>query len=574
MPKVRARNEQELPDLWRIAFEDERKVVGGCLLDPVAMSKCGFLASTHFTNPECRAVWLVMSGFQKQGDSWDLSSVESELARQGVAEPEAILCRLTEGTVVTDVGTERAAARVREMSLRCRIAKEVEKFQGTLLDPSSNLNQTLQSIRHAIGGFSTEYEENHLGLPWATSGPMASVAGSVILDEIGAFVQRFVVLDKSEIRIISLWIAHTWAFEACDATPYLAVTSAEMRSGKTRLLEILELLVHQPWRTGRVSAAALARKIENDRPTLLLDEWDATARGNQELTETLRGILNTGHRRDGKVSVCGLKNASYQPIDFRVFCPKVISGIGKLPETIADRSIQIRLKRKAPGEKVERFRRKLVSDEANTLKARLRGWVGAHLEGLKNASPELPESLSDRQQDGAEPLLVIADAAGGDWPTRARLALTEIYSSNKTTDESVGVMLLSDIRDIFFERDAEELSSKEVAEALGKIEGRPWPTWDPRPMTPNALARLLAPFDVSPRNLRIGLSVVRGYRRDDFADSWNRYLSSSPAHTLGLASATPLQAAIERAGVQLSKKQPEPDVAAEDTISDRPWAAL
>jgi len=258
----------------------------------------------------------------------------------------------------------------------------------------------------------------------------ASSTGSDVLDEIAAFVQRFVILTRSELLVISLWIAHTWAFDASDATPYLAVTSAEMRSGKTRLLEILELLVRRPWRTGRVTSAALARKVEKDCPTLLLDEWDATARGSQEFTETLRSILNAGPRRNGKVSVCGPKSAGYQPTDFRVFCPKVIAGIGKLPETIADRAIPIRLKRKVPGEKVSRFRIKLVSGDANSLKARLRLWVSAHLEDLKDAYAELPECLSDRQQDCAEPLMAIADAAGGDWPVHGRAALMELFASN------------------------------------------------------------------------------------------------------------------------------------------------
>jgi hypothetical protein len=187
-----------------------------------------------------------------------------------------------------------------------------------------------------------------------------------------------------------------------------------MRSGKTRLLEILELLVRSPW---RVTGAALCRKIESDCSTLLLDEWDAMSRANNESTETLRGMLNSGHRRDGKVSSCGPKTAGFQPTDFSVFCPKVIAGIGKVPATIADRSIPIRLKRKAPGEKIERFRKKLVLANANTLKACLICWARTHLEELKVAKPQLPECLSDRQQDGAEPLLAIADAAGGDWPS-------------------------------------------------------------------------------------------------------------------------------------------------------------
>jgi hypothetical protein len=273
-----------------------------------------------------------MAKFHKQGDSWDSSSVASELHYLGTAEPETTLVRLTEGAVET-IAIERAADKVRQMSLRFRAVKRVEGLQRSLL-----------------------------------------------LDEIAAFVQRFVILSRPELLVISLWVAHTWAFEASDATPYLAVTSAEMRSGKTRLLEILELLVHSPWRTGRVTPAALARKVESDCPTLLLDEWDATARGNQDFTETLHGILNAGHRRNGKVSVCGPKSAGYQPMDFQMFCPKVIAGIGKLPETIADRSIQIRLKRKAPGEKVDRFRAKQLLGDSNTLKARLRAWVMAHQE--------------------------------------------------------------------------------------------------------------------------------------------------------------------------------------------------
>jgi hypothetical protein len=135
-----------------------------------------------------------------------------------------------------------------------------------------------------------------------------------------------VVLNRSQLLVVSLWITHTWAFEARDATPYLAVTSPEMRSGKTRLLETLELLVRNPWRTGRVTAAALARKVESDCPTLLLDEWDATARGSQERTEALRGLLNAGYRRNGKVSVCGPKSAGYKPIDLRVSCQLRVLG--------------------------------------------------------------------------------------------------------------------------------------------------------------------------------------------------------------------------------------------------------
>jgi hypothetical protein len=563
--KMKARKKREPLSLWQLAFDDERRVIASCLLSPALMSKCGGLAPTHFTNSDCRAVWSVMAKFHQQGNSWDVSSVASELQHQRAADPEVTLARLTEGAVET-VAIERAAAKVRQMSLRWRAVKEVEGLQKLLLDPDSDLNQTLQSTRRLIEAFAAEYEESHLGLIPASPNPGTSSAGSDVLEGIALFVQRFVILSRSQLLVISVWVAHTWAFEASDATPYLAVTSAEMRSGKTRLLEILELLVRSPWRTGRVTSAALARKVESDCPTLLLDEWDATARGSQEFTETLRGILNAGHRRNGKVSVCGPKSAGYQPLDFRVFCPKVIAGIGKLPETVADRAIPIRLKRKVPGEQVARFRTKLISGDANSLKARLKNWVSANLEDLKQTHPELPECLSDRQQDGAEPLLAIADAAGGDWPTRVRAALIDLHSSNNVVEESLGVSLLSDIRDIFWETDVQELSSIELVGALCKLDGRPWPAMDhSSPITQNVLARILAPFDIFPRNLRIGSSVVKGYKRAYFSDAWGRYLTLLAPPVPGPTNATPLQPAKELAQVHLKKKPPEPDVAASKT---------
>jgi uncharacterized protein DUF3631/DnaB helicase-like protein len=553
MPKKEAQKQLELPDLWQIAFDDERRVVGGCLQVPSLISKCRFLTSAHFTNSGCGDVWAVMAEFDKQGIPWDFSSIESELSRKGIREPAAILASLTEGIVGTDVSIERAAFRVRQMSLRCRVVKDIERFQSFLLDPASDLNDVLQSVRRSVAIFTAECDYSNVGLP-STSGHSGS--GAAILEEIATFVGRFVILSKFELYIISLWITHTWAFEASDVTPYLAITSAEMRSGKTRLLEILDLLVRCPWRTGRLTAAVLARKIDRDSPTLLLDEWDATARGNQEFAESLRGILNAGHRRNGIVSLCGPKTNGYEPLDLGVFCPKVIAGIGKLPETIADRSIPIRLKRKAPGEKVERFRTKTFSGEANALKSQLRNWVVEHLESLRAAQPKLPDFLSDRQQEGSEPLLAISDSAGGEWPARARAALREIHSRNSAIDESVGTTLLSDIRDIFRDRNAEELTSKSLAENLAQIEGRPWPAWDhSRAITPTGLARLLSPFDIFPRNLRFGLSIVRGYRREWFIDSWNRYLPHSPFRDPERPSATPLHPAADGAELQLCKRQ-------------------
>jgi hypothetical protein len=244
--------------------------------------------------------------------------------------------------------------------------------------------------------------------------------GGDILNAVFCFIRRFVCLSEPQARAVTLWAAHTYLIAAADVTPYLAITSAEKQSGKTRLLEVLEILVQNPWPTGRVTSAVLVRKIHAHHPTLLLDESDAAFGGNKEYAETLRGVLNTGHRRGGSTSCCVGQGTNISSQDFSTFCPKAIAGIGKLPDTVADRSILIRLKRAAPGEVVERFRRRNVGPEAKVLKERLAVWCLTVVESLPASYPELPEALSDRQQDGAEPLLAIADMAGGQWPQLAR----------------------------------------------------------------------------------------------------------------------------------------------------------
>jgi hypothetical protein len=96
-------------------------------------------------------------------------------------------------------------------------------------------------------------------------------------------------------RTIALWIAHTWVLDAADYTPYLHVFSAETSSGKSRLLEVLALLVNKSWKVESASVAALFRRVEIDQPTLLYDEIDNVFRGNgkDDDTKDLRACLNS-----------------------------------------------------------------------------------------------------------------------------------------------------------------------------------------------------------------------------------------------------------------------------------------
>jgi len=359
----------------------------------------------------------------------------------------------------------------------------------------------------------------------------ASPNGAALLGKVALFIRRFVSVSDSQNVVLSLWVAHTHSFVTADCTPYMAITSAEKQCGKTRLLEVLDVLVANSWLTGQVTAAVLARKISDDvPPTLLLDESDAAFAGEKEYVEALRGVLNSGYRKGGKYSRCVGQGTKMEVRDFSSFCPKAIAGIGKLPDTIADRSIPIRLKRAARGEGVARFRRREVLPEAEQLRNDLHIWCTSLDNILEHGRPELPDELTDRKQDVAEPLLAIADAAGGEWPSMARRALVELCAEARALEDSNGTRLLSDVRDIFNDHGIDRIPSCELATALAEIETSPWADWsNGKPISKGKLARLLGRFGITPGNIRQpDGKVPKGYHRDDFTDAWERYL---PADT-------------------------------------------
>jgi hypothetical protein len=358
--------------------------------------------------------------------------------------------------------------------------------------------------------------------------------GCEILHRISMYTRRFVAQSASQTTVVTLWIAHTHAFDAADFTPYLSISSPEKQSGKTRLLEVMRPLVRNPWLTGRVTAAVLVRKIDAECPVLLLDESDAAFSGEKEYAEALRGVLDTGHRRGGAASCCVGQGANIGYRDFSTFCPKAIAGIGKLPDTVANRSIPIRLKR-AKLRAVERFREREVEREASDLRARLAAWCDPSIEKLRTARPAIPPELSDRQADVCEPLLAIADLAGGGWPEAARKALVELCSKAQTEDDSVGVQLLTDIRAVFYPvedngdrfTEVERIASSDLVKDLAAMEGRPWAEFGKmaKPITPNQVAKLLGRYEIWPKTMRLSDGRrLKGYEWDQFTELWELYL--------------------------------------------------
>jgi hypothetical protein len=89
------------------------------------------------------------------------------------------------------------------------------------------------------------------------------------------------------------------------------------------------------------------------------------------------------------------------------------------------------------------------------------------------------------------------------------------------------LLLLEDVRDLFEQRGATALATADIIEALVKREDRPWPEFrHERPITPRGVASLLGRFSVKPRTVRIGEGTPKGYRAEDLAPVFRKYLTT------------------------------------------------
>jgi putative DNA primase/helicase len=148
---------------------------------------------------------------------------------------------------------------------------------------------------------------------------------------------------------------------------------------------------------------------------------------------------------------------------------------------------------------------------------------------LQEARPEIPKQLDDRAADGWEPLMAIADAAGGDWPERARAAAIALNGAGETESASLGVLLLNDIRTIFEQKKCEAISTTDLVKITCADEERPWGGFrEGKGLDARGLARLLKPYGITSKNVRVDhQGQAKGYERPDFVDSWARYPLSS-----------------------------------------------
>jgi hypothetical protein len=364
--------------------------------------------------------------------------------------------------------------------------------------------------------------------------------GAVLLNDVRTYLGRFIRYPSEHAAIAHvLWVAHAHLMPCWESTPRLAFLSPEPESGKTRGLEATEPLVPRPINTMNSSANYLFRKAGSDegQPTVLFDEIDTIFGPKAKEHEDIRAFINSGHRRGATFGRCVVHGSAVTTEEIESFAAVALAGLGWLPDTILTRSIIIRMRRRLRGEHVEPFRHRIHTPEGAVLCRRLIGWARKVAGAAEAARPVLPPTVEDRQADGWEPLLAVADLAAGEWPALGRKAAEALVAVSRDTPVSLNLRLLGDLRTVFWnnlvavsQATPQGLPTKRILEDLYALDDAPWHTVNKgEAYTPSQLARVLHDYEVGSENLRPhpdpnARTQAKGYPIAPLADAWRRYL--------------------------------------------------
>ena len=343
------------------------------------------------------------------------------------------------------------------------------------------------------------------------------------LTETEDLLRKLIVLKlDAHYWALTLWIAFCYSIPEFDFAPRLCFWSPEKRCGKSLALEVVAHLLPNPLRTSSISSAGLFRLLHADKTkVLLIDESDAVfgRNGDKEKAEALRTLLNASFKRGQVVIRC--EAPKYEPKEFEIFAPIALAGIGKnaIPETVADRSLMIEMRRMLPNEQILEFESDEVEKYFLPIKEKLQNFARENEFRYRDLRPELPrESLNPRARDLWKPLYKVAECAGKEWIKKALLASVALSSGESDPEEaSLSLRLLHDTREIFTE---EQITTKDLIDRLRSLEESPWSYLER--FNPSVLALLLKNYGIKPKPFSGG--KIRGYYRKSFEDPWSRYL--------------------------------------------------
>jgi hypothetical protein len=369
-----------------------------------------------------------------------------------------------------------------------------------------------------------------------TASPRASTFA--LVDQIENYLKRYVAfVDNAHSFALAIWVAGTHVYEVFDAYGYLVITAATKRAGKTRLMEVLSFIAARSHHTADITPAALFAMVEDEKPTLMIDEAERFAASQKDF----RAIINSGYRRGGTVT----RRQGPAVRHYKVYCPKVFVLIGDLYDTLRDRSIIVNLRRAhAP----HRFIYAGAEGEGRDLRDKLVELVAIHAEEIADAYTDLGrlEFLSDREEEIWSPLFAICRVLCPDrWSELTRSAVdistAKTAEAKKFTDlpqqedaaqqVEYGERALRDLISVTQSRRRKSISTADAIPALRDLPTGPWRAFRGEGLKPNIegsmmLASLLEPFGVRPRTIRLrpkslgaNGSTAKGYVLADLVEA-------------------------------------------------------
>lgn len=348
-----------------------------------------------------------------------------------------------------------------------------------------------------------------------------------IVKRIEAFIQDYVTLSDARYALpLALWTVGTYCFSKFDAFPYLTITSATKRSGKTRLSEMISFCCSNPRNIAAMTPYTIFRMIESkEPPTLVCDEAEALS---SEAAGSMRAILNVGYRR-GQTVPRGDTSGGIK--EYSTYCPKVFVLIGDVNDTLRDRCIVMQMVRAEPR---KRFTYDAARSEGQQLRELIQAAIADNAGNIEHAflNHKGLEFLQDREEEIWTSIFCIAQVFCKDRVEELRMIATDMatektqdmrrYTSLRdaeeaATDDEYAKRLLSDLYALLMVNGT-TIRSETAVERLKQIPTAPWRKYKGNGIDPVSMADMLSRFEVKPERIAIGRGrgnqkFYRGYKR-------------------------------------------------------------
>lgn len=356
-------------------------------------------------------------------------------------------------------------------------------------------------------------------------------AGNVLLGDVKAWLGRYIcTVAESDLDLLTLWAVHTHLALETYTTPRLMIDSPMPGSGKTTCLEHLQRLCLAPVQMATLSSPAmLARMLDQQIRTLLIDEADRSLNADKDGIADLLAVLNSGYKRGATRPVLvPAKGGEWVVKEMPTYAPVAMAGNNpNLPEDTRSRTIRVLLLPDMDGRAGESDW-ELIEDSAVALAGRVAAWADQIRSQMKECRPALPDGIVGRFREKWAPLRRVAELAGGDWPAAVdAMAIQdkeqwEMDKEDGLVRERPAVLLLRHLESLW----PDDVAFKATSDIVKRLVAEHPATWSAestygRDLTAQRFGRMLA-TSYKINSTRLANDGPRGYTRASLAAVWSR----------------------------------------------------